>query len=358
MLVYGKAVTPLAGDWSAEPWTPPAPLRPTVLASVLESAEQAVELDEAPTERDGSTVADTAVYQEQVLESPMKPESQQHVAFVYRHNPYNSHFHKVEMYRCQCDGCLDASATGTDYLSAQVFHRSTTSPLSHTAASFPPSYYDAYAHGMDAYPSDEYANPVGFDDTSSQTPTAEYTEPTHSASYWPPETAPVSSFVPPPPPPRITRRVMAESAEGTLDVDAAFYHITMRWYNKVAAVQERHAPANDLCPVPAQEGVSFDQWVDQVGRWWLRHFEHAQVKTSTSSALLRTSYGARPQSFQTHTSNGAAHQLALRSGPRRERGSSGLTAAMLQSLEGDTTRTGLPTPRSALAQRRQSELAW
>jgi len=187
----------------------------------------------------------------------------------------------------------------------------------------------------------------------------------------------VTSFMPPPPPPRITRRVIAESGECGLDPEAAFFHIVTRWYRKVEVAQCDWVSADDLCPVPDETVYTFDQWVDEIGKWWLRHFEHVQIKTTASSGLLRTaSHAAAAQNpqqsssssipmtaagagaatgvrraFESHTTTTTTPSRHMMPLPRKVIGSSGLTAELLESHN-----MLLPAPRSAQAPRR--ELPW
>lgn len=373
-LVFGKAATPIAGDWSAEPWTP-ANIRPTNLTEMLMQAEpDVVDVENDETEdqddhtiQETASVAETAAFSEKqvpavaVQNAPIATTATSaavHVAFVYRYDPYSPQRAKRELYRCECDDCLEGLACGHDNLAVGSYSY-IPQPQAHV--------------GMEITNSDEYrAASYDYEDATT-TSQASYRKDQQqhqfatyqSAHYWSaaaPEPVveavpPPSSFVPPPPPPKITRGVIAESSEPALDVDAAFYHIAMRWYHKTAAVQQRFVTNNDMCPEPEREGETFQQWIDAVGKWWLRQFEHAQVKTSASSGMLRTATApanARltgSNGFETHASiaeSFASHKRALRSFPHRELGVSGLTEALLRSHEKSlpTQEKSLPTPRS------------
>jgi len=375
VLVYGKAATPLAGDWSAEPWDPTR-VRPMVLESVLDAGVNATgavnDADDMyeEVEDNTSSVAETAAFSDDkaTAAAVVEPQttsptaSNSHIAFIYRYDPYSSRTSRRELYRCVCDSCMDGATCGRDAFATTTVHYALPSP----------------SFGMEAYNSDEFTN----------THTAEYAltetmsvapSPAHpaamayeAAQYWTAssseplaaEPPAQSNFVPPPPPPKVCRGVIAESAEGALDVDAAFYHISMRWYTKVAAVQHKFVRDIDFCPEPEQPGMTFTQWIESVGKWWLRHFENAQRKTSASSGLLRTAMApvtarlATAGGFESHASvaaSFAAHRFALKNGPRRQFGTSGLTASMLESLGGNGAR--LPTPRSA-AKKVEETLPW
>ena len=88
----------------------------------------------------------------------------------------------------------------------------------------------------------------------------------------------ITTFMPPPPPPRIFTLVLEE--EGSPNPSGIFYHLLMRWYNRVVQSQEYFVSADDLCPPPNKELYSFDQWADNVSGWWYTHFEHMQKKAS------------------------------------------------------------------------------
>lgn len=388
VLVYGKQATPLAGAWSAEPWSPSelraVPFTERLSEPPMELLANAHEADEdhvahfddyndtATTERETASVADTAAFandQRNELElgspvhvtasEPQQPIQVQsatnslHIAHRYRNDPY-SMYGQRELFRCTCDDCFSTGVTGrdpladlTDELSAGMYATASFAP---TSAAFEET-------GM-AYDGAESAGAV------------------HEADlYWGPsrgQEAPTTSFMPPPPPPRIARRVMRESAESSLDVDVAFYHIAMRWYGRVAAIQDKFVEADELCPEPGTDMQSFDEWADAVGRWWLRNFEHRQVKPATASAgLLRSSYTAArartatpaapptpaaPFSTHANTATTAVRHPALRQEPRRQFGISGLTEEML-THHNRVAAGGLPTPRS-LEVRRRNDLPW
>jgi hypothetical protein len=363
-LVFGKAATPLAGEWSAEPWDP-SNLRPTNLTAMLEQAEpEVVELETDETDdhtiQETASVAETTAFSDKMQRThtaqtaPATAQSAPHVAFIYRYDPYSAQRAKRELYRCECDDCIEGLACGLDNLTAGSY-----------SYALPPQMQVQPQHvGMEVTNSDEYrVNSYEYEEAASTSQTTSYRGPQYrqyeSAPYWTapqepavdPAVPPPSPFVPPPPPPKITRGIVAESAEGALDADAAFYHIAMRWYAKTAAVQERFVTNGDMCPAPQREGESFQQWVDAVGKWWLRQFEFAQTKTSASSGMLRTAtapaHARLPGSngFETHASiadSFASHKRALRSFPHREMGISGLTEAILRNHE----KSSVPTPRS------------
>jgi hypothetical protein len=409
VLVCAKKATPVAGSWSEEPWTPSHMAPRATLADLLEtqnreeedidSEAEDVQLRDCDQETTAS-FADTAVFGEHQrrASAPAKLEPTviavavpthaasttdspaAHVSVVYRHEPYAFASPRREIFRCQCDACFEAGVdcTGHDFLTYG----------SGTAAMFPSARSDEGRH-LPSYPPEEHE--MGYDEPSfgsyeaafygeasalSQPPShhdrriAPREEGFH-ASMPHHEAAPLSAFMPPPPPPKITRGVMAESAEPTLDVDAAFYHIALRWYGKVAKVQTKFVALDELCPEPNRDGQSFPEWVEEVGKWWLEHFEHLQKKTSISSGLLRSAIApagcsrVAPTGFETHASiaaSYAAHKFALKTGPRRTAGSSGLTAEMLQShLETMPPKApGLPTPRSKQTPRGQTadDLPW
>eukprot|EP00672_Neobodo_designis_P008211 CAMPEP_0174877780 /NCGR_PEP_ID=MMETSP1114-20130205/82430_1 /TAXON_ID=312471 /ORGANISM="Neobodo designis, Strain CCAP 1951/1" /LENGTH=421 /DNA_ID=CAMNT_0016113167 /DNA_START=144 /DNA_END=1409 /DNA_ORIENTATION=- len=371
VLVYGKAATPIAGAWSAEPWNP-EDVAGTPLPGALEDphATHDEAHDEAPEQPhedadDVSSVAETAAFTDTDTRSPVQatapamptseeqPQTTQqpkHVAFKYRFDPYApSGAQRRETYRCDCEACIDAQTLGSDRLIGATYDAT--------------SYYASNGEGFDRYNTGEtmaYTGDMNDDATSaagmSWAATAEVPAAGNATS---------TPFIPPPPPPRIARGIMAESAEESLDVDAAFYHIAMRWYTKAAAVQAKFLPsADDFCPEPSED-TPFDEWVHAAGRWWLRHFEHAQVKSSPSSGLLRTApapTSARASEsaggFETHTTvneSYANHRHALRSGPRKAFGSSNLTASMLANLGSKTS--ALPAPRSSTNTRLES-LPW
>lgn len=375
MLVYGKAATPLAGAWSDAPWEatfnvdvpPPAALTdPAAGGHGVHDDDDDVR-DDFSHHDDNSSVAETTAWAEKsaaksagmsrnnsteaddvTAEAAPTPraaaerQSKAHVSRVYRRDPYAFEAVCHEVYRCECDACLDAAVVGNDrILAANAYDMmGRTNTYSEMATDVPTMSYEI-DDGASTAPSaqaagfgrDAYADPAAWDARQAE---AEQ---------------PVSNFMPPPPPPKITRGVIAESSEPALDVDAAFYHITMRWYAKVARVQHKWVADDEACPGPCEE-VPFDEWVAEAGKWWLRHFEHLQVKTSASSGLLRTGAAAVPEhartgGFETHatiTASYIQHRTALRTGPRRQRGTSGLTATMLESL---------PLPRS-----RVQELPW
>lgn len=340
VLVYGKEVTPLAGNWADEPWSPSNRAAPVGLVDTLDAPVAGMEDDNS------SLSNDTAVFDEArdaapvsmfrtVSDSTTTSNAQTaatagHVSFVFRYDPYAMQS-RTEMYRCTCDECVDRAnvVSGVDILAAPIY--SGFSTFSDVASMGQPmASYDtvSYDHTMPVYADQEDVW------ASSMAPAV--------------VEVPQTPFMPPPPPPRITRRVIAESAEPTLDAESAFYLIIMRWYEKVSMAQANWILNDDRCPEPNLEKYSFDEWVDEIGRWWLRHFEHVQVKsTSASSVAIRTAASAgvrRPGGFETHA---GVRQVQ----PRRQFGTSGLTAEMLDSHN----QSSAPAPHTTRPRR---ELPW
>lgn len=376
VLVYGKAATPLAGAWSAEPWNPEqvaaAPM-PDALEDPRQQQHDTATSDDVAVDHndndDMSSVAETAAFTENsYARSPVQASApampatttavtaaspSKHVAFKYRFDPYApAGGVRRETFRCDCDECVDAGVLGNDRLIGAHYD----------AAGYYANDGEASGGAFDRFATSE-TGAFNDDATSAAGMSWGATAEMDAAAVVPEVLA--TSFIPPPPPPRIARSIIAESAEGSLDADAAFYHIAMRWYTKVAAVQAKHvATEDDWCPKPSEDS-DFDEWVHAAGRWWLRHFEHAQVKSTPSSGLLRTApapANARPAAgFETHTNvseSFANHRHALRSGPRKTFGSSNLNASMLANLGGggSSKQSALPAPRSSAS--RLEQLPW